>query len=69
MQDNQTERMTKIRMAYEDAMALYKEGLSIESLEEVLELYEEKEIYEACEGIKLAINELKYNNKSGKTKL
>ena len=43
---------------------LYDEGLSIDDIKEVLQLYEERELYLTCAGIKLAIDELieKYGN-------
>jgi len=49
---------------YRDSLMLYDEGLSIDDIKEVLQLYEERELYLTCAGIKLAIDELidKYGN-------
>ena len=53
-----------ILYGYRDSLMLYDEGLSIDDIKEVLQLYEEKELYLTCAGIKLAIDELidKYGN-------
>tara|TARA_R110000782_G_scaffold37459_2_gene88633 strand:+ start:531 stop:734 length:204 start_codon:yes stop_codon:yes gene_type:complete len=53
-----------ILYGYRDSLMLYDEGLSIDDIKEVLELYEERELYLTCAGIKLAIDELidKYGN-------
>ncbi len=47
-----------IDFAYRDCLALYDEGFTVDNLRELLTLYEEKELYLACAGIKLAINKL-----------
>jgi len=53
-----------ILYGYRDSLMLYDEGLSIDDIKEVLQLYEERELYLTCAGIKLAIDELieKYGN-------
>ena len=53
-----------ILYVYRDSLMLYDEGLSIDDIKEVLQLYEERELYLTCAGIKLAIDELidKYGN-------
>ena len=53
-----------ILYSYRDSLMLYDEGLSIDDIKEVLQLYEERELYLTCAGIKLAIDELidKYGN-------
>jgi len=38
-----------------------KEGVSIQELEDIIQLYEDVEDYEACAGILKAINETKYD--------
>ena len=55
-----------ILYGYRDSLMLYDEGLSIDDIKEVLQLYEERELYLTCAGIKLAIDELidKYGNDS-----
>ena len=55
-----------ILYGYRDSLMLYDEGLSIDDIKEVLELYEQRELYLTCAGIKLAIDELidKYGNDS-----
>lgn len=45
--------------AYRDTLALYDEGMEIEQIQEVLEMYEEEELYLHCEGIKQALNDIK----------
>ena len=47
-----------ILYGYRDSLMLYDEGLSIDDIKEVLQLYEERELYLTCAGIKLAIDEL-----------
>ncbi len=53
-----------ILYGYRDSLMLYDEGLSIDDIKEVLQLYEERELDLTCAGIKLAIDELieKYGN-------
>ena len=53
-----------ILYGYRDSLMLYDEGLSIDDIKEVLQIYEERELYLTCAGIKLAIDELidKYGN-------
>ena len=53
-----------ILYGYRDSLMLYDEGLSIDDIKEVLQLYEERELYLTCAGIKLAIDELieRYGN-------
>ena len=62
MEDEQKQEI--ILYGYRDSLMLYDEGLSIDDIKEVLELYEERELYLTCAGIKLAIDELidKYGN-------
>lgn len=57
-------RQEIILFGYRDSLMLYDEGLSIDDIKEVLQLYEERELYLTCAGIKLAIDELieKYGN-------
>ena len=57
-------RQEIILYGYRDSLMLYDEGLSIDDIKEVLQLYEERELYLTCAGIKLAIDELidKYGN-------
>ena len=64
MEDEQKQEI--ILYGYRDSLMLYDEGLSIDDIKEVLELYEERELYLTCAGIKLAIDELidKYGNDS-----
>lgn len=38
-----------------------REGVSLQELEDVIQLYEDVEDYEACAGILKAINEAKYD--------
>lgn len=47
-----------IMYGYRDSLSLYDEGFTVENLTELLSLYEEKELYLTCAGIKLAIDEL-----------
>lgn len=47
-----------IMYGYRDCLSLYDEGFTMDNLKELLELYEEKELYLTCAGIKLAIDEL-----------
>ena len=47
-----------ILYGYRDSLMLYDEGLSIDDIKEVLQLYEERELYLTCAGIKLAIDDL-----------
>jgi len=51
-----------ILYAYNDALSLHDEGMTIEELEQVIILYEEKELYLHCAGIKKAINKLKQSD-------
>ena len=51
-------RQEIILFGYRDSLALYDEGFTIENLVELLELYEDRELYLTCAGIKLAIDEL-----------
>ncbi len=62
MEDEQKKEI--ILYGYRDSLMLYDEGLSIDDIKEVLQLYEERELYLTCAGIKLAIDELieKYGN-------
>ena len=62
MADEQKQEI--ILYGYRDSLMLYDEGLSIDDIKEVLQLYEERELYLTCAGIKLAIDELidKYGN-------
>lgn len=62
MRDEQKQEI--ILYGYRDSLMLYDEGLSIDDIKEVLQLYEERELYLTCAGIKLAIDELidKYGN-------
>ena len=62
MEDEQKQEI--ILYGYRDSLLLYDEGLSIDDIKEVLQLYEERELYLTCAGIKLAIDELidKYGN-------
>lgn len=62
MKDEQKQEI--ILYGYRDSLMLYDEGLSIDDIKEVLQLYEERELYLTCAGIKLAIDELidKYGN-------
>lgn len=62
MEDEQKQEI--ILYGYRDSLMLYDEGLSIDDIKEVLQLYEERELYLTCAGIKLAIDELidKYGN-------
>jgi len=62
MGDDQKQEI--ILYGYRDSLMLYDEGLSIDDIKEVLQLYEERELYLTCAGIKLAIDELidKYGN-------
>ena len=62
MEDEQKQEI--ILYGYRDSLMLYEEGLSIDDIKEVLQLYEERELYLTCAGIKLAIDELidKYGN-------
>jgi len=62
MEDEQKQEI--ILYGYRDSLMLYDEGLSIDDIKEVLELYEQRELYLTCAGIKLAIDELieKYGN-------
>ncbi len=53
------EKREYIWYAYRDTHELYKEGMEIEQLEEVLLLYEEEELYLHCAGIKEAIDDIK----------
>lgn len=53
------EKREYIWYAYRDTHELYKEGVDIEQLEEVLLLYEEEELYLHCAGIKEAIDDIK----------
>lgn len=53
------DRKEWIWYAYRDAMELYKEGMDIEQIEELMWLYEEEELYLHCAGIKEAIDDLK----------
>ena len=53
------EKREYIWYAYRDTHELYKEGMDIEQLEEVLLLYEEEELYLHCAGIKEAIDDIK----------
>jgi DNA-binding transcriptional MerR regulator len=64
MEDEQKQEI--ILYGYRDSLMLYDEGLSIDDIKEVLELYEQRELYLTCAGIKLAIDELidKYGNDS-----
>lgn len=64
MEDEQKQEI--ILYGYRDSLMLYDEGLSIDDIKEVLQLYEERELYLTCAGIKLAIDELieKYGNDS-----
>ncbi len=64
MGDEQKQKI--ILYGYRDSLMLYDEGLSIDDIKEVLELYEQRELYLTCAGIKLAIDELieKYGNDS-----
>ena len=56
MEDEQKQEI--ILYGYRDSLMLYDEGLSIDDIKEVLQLYEERELYLTCAGIKLAIDEL-----------
>ena len=47
-----------IMYGYRDSLALYDEGFTIDNLTELLSLYEDRELYLTCAGIKLAIDEL-----------
>jgi hypothetical protein len=47
-----------IMYGYRDSLALYDEGFTIGNLTELLSLYEDRELYLTCAGIKLAIDEL-----------
>ena len=47
-----------IMYGYRDSLALYDEGFKIDNLTELLSLYEDRELYLTCAGIKLAIDEL-----------
>jgi len=51
-------RQEIIMYGYRDSLSLYDEGFTIDNLTELLELYEDKELYLTCAGIKLAIDEL-----------
>jgi hypothetical protein len=51
-------RQEIILFGYRDSLALYDEGFTIDNLVELLELYEDRELYLTCAGIKLAIDEL-----------
>lgn len=52
------DRQEIIMYGYRDSIALYEEGFTIQSLKELLSLYESHEGYLTCAGIKLAIDEL-----------
>ncbi len=53
------EKQEIIMYGYRDSLALHDEGFTSSDLEELLELYEEKELYLTCAGIKMAIDEIK----------
>lgn len=53
------EKREHIWYAYRDTHELHKEGMEIKQLEEILLLYEEKELYLHCAGIKEAIDDIK----------
>jgi hypothetical protein len=57
------EKREYIWYAYRDTHELYKEGMDIEQLEEVLLLYEEEELYLHCAGIKEAIDDIKQSER------
>lgn len=44
------------------ALLEIKNGMSVEELEEALQVYEEAEMYEACAGLLKVLNELKFYN-------
>ena len=58
------ERKEWIWYAYRDAMELYKEGMEIKELEEVLTLYEAEELYLHCAGSNEAIAASKETTKN-----
>ncbi len=47
-----------IEQGYNDSIALYDEGISLEELYEILKIYEEEEYYLTCAGIKKAIDKV-----------
>lgn len=63
------EKREHIWYAYRDAHELYKEGMDLEQLQEVLLLYEQEELYLHCAGIKEAIDDIKESQKQQQIKL
>jgi hypothetical protein len=57
------EKTGYIWYAYRDTQELYNEGMEVEQLEEILLLYEEKELYLHCAGIKEAIDDIKQSER------
>ncbi len=51
-------RQEIITQGYDDSIALYDEGVSLEELNEILKIYEEEEYYLTCAGIKRAIDKI-----------
>lgn len=56
----QVARETKIHKYYRLALKQLSEGISVEELEEDIQVWEEVEEYEACAGIQMAIKNTKY---------